>query len=105
MPLSKSCVRGIPVDHVAAGAPTGELLTSPPLRGDGQPEHLLSEYGLGVDCHSKFFQVCLFINRGHQLVCREWQVLALWPELSAAKRAVLSTLESFGVLVGPDDLR
>jgi transposase len=32
-------------------------------------------------------------------------VLALWPELAAAKRAVLSTPESFGVRVGPDDLR
>lgn len=105
MPLSKSCVKGIPVDHVAAGAPTGELLPSPQLEVTGQPKQLLFEYGLGVDCHSQFFQICLYINRGKELLCREWKVPARWPDLALAKRAILSTLESFGVRVRPDELR
>src|SRR5258705_11562511 len=104
MPLSKSCVKGIPVDHVAAGAPTGESLPSPLIEVTGQPEQLLYEYGLGVDCHSEFFQIRLSINRGKQLVCREWKVSARWPDLALAKRAILSTLDSFCVRVRPDEL-
>ena len=37
MLLSKSCVRGIPVDHVATEAPTGESLPSPPLEVTDNP--------------------------------------------------------------------
>ncbi len=80
-------------------------MPSPSLEVTGQPELLLYEHGLGVDCHSKFFQVCLLIHRAKQLVCREWTVPASWPELTAAKRAVPSTLAAFGINVRDDDLR
>jgi hypothetical protein len=84
MPLSKSCVRGIPVDHVAAGAPTGELLTSPVRDGKGQPSPELNQYGVGVDCHSGFFQICILILYGREHRKLERKVPALWDELIAA---------------------
>lgn len=75
------------------------------LEANGQPELLLHEYGLGVDCHAKFYQICLLVHRGAQLVCREWTVATVRPELAQAQRAVLSTLESFGVVISAHELR
>ena len=45
--------------HGALGAPTGELLSSPVIRGQEQHLLTLNDYGLGVDCHSGFFQICV----------------------------------------------
>jgi hypothetical protein len=56
------CVGGFQL-AVSHTAPTGELLTSPVADGDGkgQPSQVLNQYGVGVDCHSNFFQICLLI--------------------------------------------
>lgn len=76
------------MSRVAPPAPTGELLPSPIPDGKGQPSLTLHRYGVGVDCHSRFFQVCGLIPDGTQIVKIEHKVPALWPELRAAKVAV-----------------
>jgi transposase len=91
--------------HGAPGAPTGELLSSPVI--EGQEQHLLTlnDYGLGVDCHSGFFQICVLLSNGKSLVTHEITVRAVWPELVKAKQTVLSFLALHGVSAAEDDLR
>jgi transposase len=93
------------VDHGAPGAPTGELLSSPYCEGQEQQKLKLNDYGLGVDCHSGFFQICLLVNTGKSLVIHEITVRAVWPELMNAKQTVLSVLSVQGVRAAEDDLR
>src|SRR5208337_2394381 len=81
-----------PVSRVAPPAPTGELLPSPIPKGKGQPSLTLHRYGVGVDCHSRFFQVCVLIPDGTELVKIERKVPALWAELRAARAWLLHTL-------------
>ena len=66
---------------VSHTAPTGELLTSPVLDGKGQPSQELNQYGVGVDCHSGFFQDCVLIPNGREQLKFECKVPALWVEL------------------------
>jgi hypothetical protein len=77
---------------VSHTAPTGELLTSPIFDGKGQPSQELNQYGVGVDCHSSFFQVCLLIPKGRELRKIERKVPARWNELRAAQAWVLRVL-------------
>jgi hypothetical protein len=93
------------VDHGAPGARTGELLSSPHLKGQEQHLLTLNDYGLGVDCHSGFFQICLLLSTGKSLVTHEITVRALWPELMKVKQTILSTLALNGVSAAEDDLR
>jgi transposase len=81
------------------------LLPSPIPDGKGQPSLTLHRYGVGVDCHSRFFQVCVLIPEGTEIVKVERHVLALWPELRAAKTGILTTLREHGIEVSPTDLR
>jgi Transposase len=81
------------------------LLSSPHCEGQEQHQLKLNDYGLGVDCHSRFFQICLLVNTGKSLVTNEITVRAVWPELMKAKQAVLSILAVHGVHAAEDDLR
>src|SRR5271165_446871 len=74
-----------PVSRVAPPAPTGGLLPSPIPDGKGQPSLTLHRFGVGVDCHSRFFQICVLIPKGTEILKIERKVPALWPELRAAK--------------------
>jgi hypothetical protein len=60
-------------------------LPSPIPEEKGQPSLTLHRYGVGVDCHSRFFQVCVLIPTGTELLKMERKVSATWPELRAAK--------------------
>ena len=62
-------------------------MPSPIPDGKGQPSLTLHRYGVGVDCHSRFFQVCVLIPNGTEIVKIERHVPALWPELRAAKES------------------
>ena len=70
-----------------------------------QPSLTLHRYGVGVDCHSRFFQVCVLIPEGTEIVRIERSVPALWSEMRAAKEWILSTLMEHGIEVPPADLR
>jgi len=80
-------------------------LPSPIPDEKGQPNIALHQYGVGVDCHSRFFQVCVLIPGGTELVQIERKVPALWPELRAAKAWIVRTLREHGIDVPPSDLR
>jgi transposase len=80
-------------------------LPSPIPDEKGQPSLTLHRYGVGVDCHSRFFQVCVLIPNGTEIVKIERHVPALWSELRAAKEWILSTLKEHGVELSPSDLR
>jgi transposase len=77
-----------------------------PLEGKGQPmSRELDQYGVGVDCHSGFFQICILVpDRGGR---REWEqkVPALWDELRAAHARILRVLADHGIEVEPGELR
>jgi transposase len=81
------------------------LLPSPIPDGKGQPSLALHRYGVGVDCHSRFFQVCALIPGGTEIAKVERKVPASWPEIRAAKAWVLRTLSEHGIDVSPSDLR
>jgi transposase len=81
------------------------LLPSPIPDGKGQPSLTLHRYGVGVDCHSRFFQVCVLIPNGTQIVKIERKVPALWPELRAANAWILRTLMEYGIVVSSCELR
>src|SRR5262249_16512995 len=59
----------------------------------------------GVDCHSRFFQICVLIPGGSQLVQIERRVPALWPELRAAMAWIVRTLREHDIAVSASDLR
>jgi transposase len=80
-------------------------LPAPISDGKGQSSLTLHRYGVGVDCHSRFFQVCLLIPDGTLIVKLECRVPALWPELCAAQAWVLRELLERGIVVSPTDLR
>jgi transposase len=81
------------------------LLPSPIPDGKGQSSLTLHRYGVGVDCHSRFFQVCILIPNGTEIAKFERKVPAVWPELRAAKVWVLDRLREHGITVSPSDLR
>ena len=80
-------------------------MLSPIPKGKGQPSLTLHRYGVGVDCHSRFFQVCVLIPDGTELVKIERKVPALRAELRAARAWLLHTLREHGIDVSPSDLR
>jgi transposase len=80
-------------------------LTSPVLDGKGQPSQELNHYGVGVDCHSGFFQICILIPNGREHRKLEQKVPALWTELRAAHTSVLRVLREHGIEVAPSELR
>jgi hypothetical protein len=81
------------------------LLPSPIPDEKGQPSLTLHRYGVGVDCHSRFFQVCVLIPNNTEIVKLERKVPALWPELHAAKAWLLCTLSEHDITVSPSELR
>ena len=80
-------------------------MPSPIPDGKGQPSLTLHRYGVGVDCHSRFFQVCVLIPNGTEIVQIEHKVPALWPEVRAAKARMLETLREPSLDMSPSDLR
>ena len=80
-------------------------MPSPIPEGKGQPSLTLHRYGVGVDCHSRFFQVCVLIPNRTEIVPIEQKVPAVWPEVRAAKARTLETLREQGLAVSPSELR
>ena len=90
---------------VSHTAPTGELLTSPVVDGKGQPSQELNQYGVGVDCHSAFVQICVLIPDRREIQKIECKVSTLWSELRSAQSWVLLVLRRHGIEVAPSELR
>lgn len=73
--------------------------------GKGQPSLTLHRYGVGVDCHSRFFQICALIPGETEIVKIERQVPATWPALRAAQAEIVRILTGHGIVLSPADLR
>lgn len=80
-------------------------MTSPIFDGKGQRSQELNQYGVGVDCHSAFFQICLLIPDNGELKKFERKVPARWNELRAAQAWLVQVLHGHGVKVAPGELR
>jgi transposase len=80
-------------------------LPSPILDGKGQPSLTLHRFGVGVDCHSRFFQVCVLIPQETEILKIERKVPALWPELRAARAWIARALMEHGIDLSLSDLR
>jgi transposase len=81
------------------------LLPAPIPDGKGQPSLTLHRYGVGVDCHSRFFQVCVLIPHETEIVKIERQVPAAWPAPRAARAEIVRILTGHGIELSPSDLR
>ena len=91
--------------HVASAAPTGELLPSPTGGGNGQHDREVFPYGVGIDCHSKFFEICVHVLVGNQLATDRLKVPAEWGQFKVGREWVLRTLAVHGIAVREEDLR
>jgi transposase len=91
--------------HVASAAPTGELLPSPHDGEHGQHDRKVYQYGVGIDCHSKFFEICVLVPQATDLTTSRLKVNAEWPQLRAAHQWVLSILRRHAIAVRPEELR
>lgn len=80
-------------------------MPSPIADGKGQSSLSLHRYGVGVDCHSRFFQVCVLIPTSSQILKIERRVPASWPEIRAAKSWVVQSLLEHGIELEPSQLR
>ncbi len=71
---------------------------SPELSGGtiSSEEQPINPYGVGIDCHSKFIAVCVFVQ-AESLVRHERQFKTTWPELTMAREWVLSILSPLGL--------
>jgi transposase len=66
---------------------------------------VLNQYGVGVDCHSNFFQICVLIPNHFEIQKFELKVCALWSELRNGLNWVLLALEKHGIEIAPSELR
>ena len=75
------------------------------LAGRDNRAYGLNQYGVGVDCHSGFFQICILIPNGREQGKVELKVPARWNALRAAKAWVLHALRKHGIDVARKELR
>jgi hypothetical protein len=57
------------------------------------PDKLILPYGIGIDTHSRFIQVCVLIRTDDKVLRSEYEFQCLWPELLKC-REILDTLLS-----------
>jgi len=71
-------------------------------RGADPVHQVLYDYGVGIDCHSKFIQVCVLYQLGGQVRRAEKEFTTSWDDLVRAKAWAMEVL---GPLAKPDVLR
>ena len=48
--------------------PIEDLFSPPPTAEELEPESLLYDYGVGIDCHSRFIELCVLVLHKRKLV-------------------------------------
>ena len=71
-------------------------------RGADPVHQVLYDYGVGIDCHSKFIQVCVLYQFCGQVRRAEKEFTTAWDDLVRAKAWAMEVL---GPLAKPDVLR
>jgi transposase len=59
---------------------------------DGIPVQETKSYGIGIDCHSKFIQVCVLTKRGLCFYAHQKEFGTAWDSLTAAKQWCIRVL-------------
>ncbi len=68
---------------------------------DSTVEHaVLHPYGIGIDTHSRFIQVCVLANRDAKITRTEKEFPTDWPSLVRAKEWAISKLKGFDLSTG-----
>ena len=77
-----------------AGEPrTVDSFTPSCDKQDGENVQTLYAYGVGIDCHSRFIQVCCVLcNKGTEVIRFEKDFATGWDQLRAAKLWILNML-------------
>jgi len=76
-----------------AGEPrTVDSFTPSCDKQDGENVQTLYAYGVGIDCHSRFIQVCVLCNKGTEVIRFEKDFATGWDQLRAAKLWILDML-------------
>jgi len=71
----------------------------------GTSHQIIYDYGLGIDCHSRFYQFVLLYRRGQDIVSKEWTVPARWSALVEIRHEIESFLSSIGLFDPSTGLR
>jgi hypothetical protein len=63
----------------------------------GKSHQIIYDYGIGIDCHSRFYQFVLLYRQNTDIVSKEWTVPARWSALVEIRRELESFLSSIGL--------
>jgi len=67
------------------------------LLEDFDTEKLILPYGIGIDCHSRFIQVCILIRTEEKIKRVEQEFTVLWPVLEEARTWILAVLNKYSL--------
>ena len=59
-------------------------------------EQLIADYGVGIDCHSRFIQVCVLANRDGTISRLETEYATTWEGLTEAREWILEAITQMG---------
>lgn len=77
--------------------PVVDLASQQGARGDQDPAVKLAPVGVGIDCHSRFIQVCLYVQTPSAEYLRyEETFLTTWDQLQAGARWARAIIEAAG---------
>ena len=74
---------------MAPRAPTEEWSHDRPVE-----QQILREYGVGIDCHSRFIQICVLVNQAGHVTRVEREFSTDWGDLLNAKQWALRQLNT-----------
>lgn len=58
-------------------------------------DKLILPFGVGIDCHSRFIQVCILVRRDLSIVRHEKSFTTLWPSLLNARVWIINILDKY----------
>ena len=87
-PLAQARNPGLAIADMAPRAPTVEWSRDRPVE-----QQILREYGVGIDCHSRFIQVCVLVNHGGSVTRVEREFSTDWGDICNAKAWALDQLK------------
>jgi transposase len=91
-----------------------ELLNFP-VKETGELSSILKPYGIGIDCHKNFYQICILVKlqepaeynqfiQNEPIRRYEFECKTIFSHVSEAKKKVLEILDNNGIYCLPEDL-
>ena len=78
---------------MSRSARKAESFSPPDSGGDETLEAYLNPYGVGIDTHSRFIQICVLVRSEARIDRHEREFSTNWPDLIEAKRWILGHLQ------------